>query len=143
MEDIQEKVEEKRKAGYIDVWAAFEVVATSQEVSKNAMEKHLNSLARAPGVLVYEQKVEETKQIDPRPFKVEQAFSTVAEAKFLVKDLPTLVNVCLAYAPSAIEILAPKELKVKIEEVQDIANLLAGLMHRFAAQGIGGIVIKT
>jgi len=143
MEDILEKVEEKRKAGYIEVWAAFEVVATSEEVSRSAMEKHLDALARVEGVLVYERKLGETKQIDPKPFKVNEAFSTIAEAKFLVKDLPTLVNVCLAYAPSAIEVLSPKELRVKMEEVQDIANLLAGLMHKFAAQGVGGIVIKA
>jgi len=30
---------------------------------------------------------------------------------------------------------------MKIDEVQNIANLLAGVIHQFAAAGVGGIII--
>ena len=107
------------------------------------MERHLSGLASSPGVLLYEKKLGEVRETDARQFKVKKAFSQVAEARFLVKNLETLVSVCIAYAPSAVEILSPKKVEIKIDEVQRIANLLAGLIHRFASMGIGGVVIKT
>ncbi len=54
----------------------------------------------------------------------------------------TLVNVVLVYGPSAIEILGPDKKEIPLEEIQNLTNLLAGVVHQFAAAGVGGIVIS-
>ena len=52
-----------------------------------------------------------------------------------------LLNAVMTYGPSAIEIVGPNKEEIDISEMQNVANTLAGVVHQFAAAGIGGIVI--
>jgi hypothetical protein len=72
---------------------------------------------------------------------VEEAYSQIAKVKFFAKNLSVLISVVMTYGPSAIEILGPDKKEMKINEVQNIVNLLAGVVHQFAAAGVGGIII--
>ena len=71
----------------------------------------------------------------------QEAYSQVVELKLFAKDLPALVNTVILYGPSAIEIIGPNNKKVSAEEMQNLTNIVAGVVHQFAAAGVGGIVL--
>ncbi len=47
-------------------------------------------------------------------------YSTFTEVKVLFSSLSRAVSLCLKYAPVGIEVLEPKELKLKTEEIQNL-----------------------
>ena len=47
----------------------------------------------------------------------------------------------MTYGPSSVEIIGPDKKEISVAETQDIVNLLAGVVHQFAAAGVGGIII--
>ena len=142
-EELLEAVERKREKGWIDAWFAFEVVAVTKEAAESAMKKHIEALENLRNVLVYEKTFQEIKEVEMKEYKIEKAYSKTAEVKLLLKDFETLVHVTVTFAPSAIEIYSPEKLEIKINELQNISNMLAGLMHQFASARLGGVVIKT
>ena len=142
-EELLEAVEKRREEGWIDAWFAFEVVAVTKEAAESAMKKHIEALENLRNVLVYEKSFQEIKEVEMKGYKIEKAYSKTAEVKLLLKDFETLVHVTVTFAPSAIEIYSPEKLEIKINELQNISNMLAGLMHQFASARLGGVVIKT
>lgn len=143
MEGEREIAEEKIEEGWIDAWFAFEVVAITKEAAQEALKKHIEKLGKLRSVILYEKKFSEPKKIEKFSPKIKEAWSQIAETRIAIKSFFDLINIVILYAPSAIEIHSPKEFRVKLEEVQNIANLIAGLIHQFAAAKIGGVVIKT
>ena len=138
---MEEEIKKRRKEGWIEAWFAIEALATAKETVEDSLKKHIESLARAKDTFVYEKKFSETKRV-ANPIKdVAEGYSQVVEIKLLAKNVFTLVSLVLIYGPSSVEILGPNEKAMKIGEMQDMCNLLSGLMHQFAAAGIGGMVI--
>ena len=139
-EELIEEMEKRR--GWIKTWLVFEVMATNRELTEKALKEHIEKLSKIKEVFVFEKNFKSIEKVENPPKNVPEAYSQIAEIKLLVKNLFTLISIVVTFGPSAIEILEPKELKVKIEEVQNIANTLAGLVHQFAQAGIGGMVIQ-
>ncbi|MCD6381591.1 MAG: hypothetical protein J7L43_01260 [Candidatus Aenigmarchaeota archaeon] len=138
-EEAQEKIEN----GWIHVWFIFEVMAVTKEAAEEAIKKHIERLDHVKNVKIYEVTYHDAVKVDNPPANVKEAWSQVSEVKLVVKSLFDLVNITILYAPSAIEIIEPKEYKIKIDEVQNMVNIIAGLVHRFAAAGVGGVVIRS
>ncbi len=137
------EIEEKIKEGWIKAWFAIEVMASNKELTENALKNHIEKMSRAKDLLIIDKKFLDIEKIEVKDKNFREAYSQVAEVTFLVKDLFSLVVAVVLYGPSAIEILEPKERKIKIDEIQNISNFIAGLMHQFAQAGPGGIVIKA
>jgi hypothetical protein len=138
----KEKINKIRKEGWIEVWFAIEAMGTSKDVTESAMAKHIEKLSKTKDIFVYEKIFRETEKVKNPPKGVKEAFSQVVEVKLFAKDLFTLINIVMVYGPSAIEILGPNKKEIKIDEIQNIANVLAGVIHQFASAGVGGIVIS-
>ena len=133
-------VEEKRKSGWIEAVFNIEAMAVSKEVAEKALKEHVERMEKAKDVFVYEKNFMDVQEIDNPPKNVEKAYSQVVEVKLFVKDLLALIGTVVLYGPSSIEILSPKSKEVSMEEMQLIANALAGMIHQFAQAGAGGIV---
>ena len=145
----KEAAAEKRKKGWIDVWMAFETVAIKKEVTESAINAHIEKMGKVKDTLVYDTKVKEAVKVEkiPENFKKKipaggEMWSQVAEARAVFKDLFTLINVVMVYGPSAVEIHEPSKYSMKADEMQNITNLVAGLLHEFASAGAGGVVIS-
>jgi hypothetical protein len=135
-DEIQKKKDEK----WIEVSFLIEAMAVDKEVVENALKEHVDKMSKE--VSVYDTQYQETVDVkDPAP-DVEKAYSRLCEVKFFVKNVETLIRVVLLYGPSSIEILSPNHKEVNIEELQNISNTLAGLLHQFAQAGAGGVVIS-
>lgn len=140
-EETKEKIHDLKKKGWLDVWFAFDVLGVNKEITENSLENHVSKLGNLNIVFIYEKDIKSADKVDNPPTGIEEAWSQVAELKLFIKSFPDLMNIIYLYGPSAIEILGPDRKELKLEEMQDIANSLAGIMHQFAAAGAGGVII--
>jgi len=140
-EKLEEEVKDKRKNDWIEAWLAVEALAVDKDVVESSLRNHIEKLSRVKEAFVYEKKFSEIKKVENPIKNIKEAFSQIVELKLFVKDLFSLINIVMVYGPSSVEVIGPKNKEIKIEEIQRIANVLAGIVHQFASAGIGGIVI--
>lgn len=138
----KEELKEKLTKGWIRTRVTFEVMATDKVATENTLREHIKKIKAVKDNEVLSEKYEETVEVKPPPRNISQAFSQVAEVEMLSKNLEVLLFIIISFAPSSLEVLAPKELTITANTIQVVMNSVADVMHRFAAQGIGGIVIS-
>ena len=141
MDEMTEELKRKRKEEWIEAWFAIEVMGASTDVVKESLENHVEKLSKTKNVLVYEKKFSEIKSVNNPPKELKEAFSQIVELRLFAKDMATFLIIVMLYGPSSIEILGPAKKEIKISELQEIANALSGIVHEFAAAGLGGLVI--
>jgi hypothetical protein len=76
-------------------------------------------------------------EIDTNVLEKDGMFSTTAEVKLLAESLRILLDLSLKYGPVAIEILKPNEVRLTIDEVQNLlvdASLIAQEYASFIIQ---------
>lgn len=159
--ELKEEISKRKKEGWFDVSFAIEAMGVTSEVVEESLRKHVEKLSKVRNLFVYEkdfkivQKIKNPIRTDAERTDAQSAssddasshsddndaYSQVVTLKFFVHDLTTLLVVVMTYGPSSIEILGPDKKEVRMGEIQDISNLLATIVHQFAAAGVGGIVI--
>ncbi len=138
----KEAVREKIEKGWILSRMWFEVMAVDKKVTKKSLSEHVKKLKKMNDTKVVEEKFETVKKVENPPKGIKEAFTQVVEIQVLTKNVETLLLIVLTFAPSGIEIIEPKEMKIGIDTLQTIMNSVADMMHRFAAIGVGGVVIS-
>ena len=138
---MNDEIKEKRKEKWFEVWFNIEALAVSRDVVESALNKHVEKMKGVRDIFIYEITFSEIIKVDKPMKNIEEAYSQIVKVKFFVKTLSTLMSVVMTYGPSSIEILGPDKKDISVAETQDIVNLLAGIVHQFAAAGVGGIVI--
>ncbi len=138
---MEEEIKNRRKDGWIEAWFAIEVMGATQDVVGQSLEKHVKNLEATKNVLVYEKKFHDIVKVENPPRDLKEAWSQIVELKLFAKDLATFLIVVMLYGPSSIEVIGPTKKEVKISELQEIANSVSGIVHEFAAAGMGGMVI--
>lgn len=136
----KEDVNEKLEKGWIKSWSMFEVLATKEETTKEAIDKLLDRLEKDPRAGVYKKDLSEIKKAIKPMKNIDVAYSLTAEVEFITKNFDDLVQIVMEYGPSAIEIYEPKNINIPCGEAQSILNSISQMMHQFAAAGVGGIV---
>ena len=139
--EIKEKIKKLEKGKWFNVWFAIEALAVNKEVVEKSLEEHLEKLEKAKDTFVYDKKFLEAKRVEKPIQGVEEGYSEVVEVKLFTKDMLSLISLVLTYGPSSVEILGPSRKDIRVDEVQNIANLISSIMHRFAASGVGGMII--
>ena len=140
-EKLEEEIKNKRKNDWIEAWLAIEALAIDRKVVESSLRNHIEKLSRVKEAFIYEKRFSEIKKVENPVKNIKEGFSQIVELKLFIKDLFSLINIVMVYGPSSVEIIGPKNKEIKIEEIQRIANVLAGIVHQFASAGIGGIVI--
>ena len=139
-EQVDDIVRDRGVKGWIKAWFAIELMAVSHDITEKALREHVDNLESVKEVFVFKKDFKPVEKLEIPPKGLAEAYSQVAEINILIKDMPTLINIVMAFGPSSVEILEPKEVKIRIDEVQSIANLVAAMMHQFASAGVGGLV---
>ena len=137
----EREVREKIQKGWILSKAWFDVLAVSKEAAEESLKKHIEKLKKLENCIVVKEDYKETLEVEKPLPNVEKGFSKAVEIEILTKDIETLLYVTIFFAPSAVEVLEPESLKISSGSIQTIMNTVADLIHRFAAQGVGGVVI--
>ena len=140
-EKLEQEIKNKRKDNWIEAWFGIEALAVDKGIVESSLKKHVEKLSSIKYAFVYEKKFSEIKKVENPVKNIKEGFSQIVELKLFVKDLFSLINIVIVYGPSSVEIIGPKNKEIKIEEIQRIANVLAGIVHQFASAGVGGIVI--
>jgi len=139
----KETAEKRVKEGWIRTAMMIEVLAVSENASKSALEKHIEKLENEEGVIVYKKNFHPVEKVEKPLPNVETGFSCVAEIEIVAKNFDKLVYIVMNYAPSSIEVLEPEKIVLDEGEAQGILNSIADVLHRFAAAGLGGVLVQT
>ncbi|HLC50901.1 MAG TPA: hypothetical protein VJH90_00825 [archaeon] len=135
-EDAKKRVED----GCLKFWVLFEVLAVSEQVAKESLEKMIKKVESDKRVEVYKREFSNAdKRENPLP-NIKIAYAQSCEMEGVAKSMEELVEIVLEYGPSAIEILEPSKMQLSSREAQNILNSMSEMMHRFAAAGAGGLV---
>lgn len=137
-------VKQKLKDKWLKAWFAIEVFAVNKETAEAAMREHVKNMCKSREIMVLERKFDEISEREyPVKGESKKGYSQTAEITFICKTFTDLLNMVMLYGPSAIEVLEPNAKEITIDELQNIANILSGVLHQFAAAGIGGLVIRS
>ena len=145
--EIEKELLEK---GWIKAWMMFEVQAVDKDVCSEALKKHIEKMLKREDVRLLESKSTKVEKLPPpEQFKkaleakgIKNLFSQVSEITVLVKNFESLMHVVINYGPTAIEITAPDKIVLNLREMQGSLANVADMMHKFAAAGIGGMLVS-
>ncbi|MBL7206433.1 MAG: hypothetical protein ISS36_02440 [Candidatus Aenigmarchaeota archaeon] len=140
---MEKDIGNKLKDGWVKVVAMIEVLAVTEETAKSSLEKHIEGLEKEKNVLLYRKDFQKIEKVEKPIQGIEVAYSNLVEVEFVAKNLDTLVKIVMNYAPSSIEIIEPEKLKIDMGEAQGVLNSIAEMVHKFAAAGLGGVIINT
>jgi uncharacterized protein (UPF0335 family) len=138
-----EILREKLDKGWLHAKMFFEVMAASESLVKEALKNHIERIKRMENVKVIAEKFGEIEKVENPPRKLKEAYSQIVDVEVLVSSLENLLYTVMFFGPSSIEIVGPKEFRVKLDSAQSMVNAVAEMMHRYTAGGTGGIVIST
>jgi len=137
----KEEALEKVDQGWIRARAFVEVMAVKEESATKALENHIGKIEGEEGIEIYQKEFEETEVVENPPTdKVRKAYSQIAEIEFVVSSVKNLMTFSMLYGPSSVEVIDPDSVNVGVDELQDMANSIAALIHQYASKGAGGIV---
>ena len=131
-----ENVDEKKLEGMIAeasrygaVYAVlhFDAHGKESESVKNSLVDFLSRLTKEKGVLYCKGEIDEV--LDDG----KGSFSATAEVKILAENVSKMLDVCMRYGPVAIEILEPKEIKLKALDLQDLLLMASAVSKEYAS----------
>ena len=138
--EIKYQVKELGKKNWMKTSLIFEVLGTSREIVETSLKEHIDKLEKVKTAFMYKKEFSKIDKVE-KPMKgVEKAYSQIVETEVMVRDLRTLIIISISYGPSSIEVLEPDKLNISAGEIQDVSNMIAGIIHKFAEAGAGGIV---
>jgi hypothetical protein len=144
VEIMDEKLVEKRlKEGWIKSTMIIEVLAVTKEASESALKTHVEKMTKEENTMVLNQELHKAEPVNKPLPNIEKAYSQIVDVEVITRNFDQLVRLVVSYAPSSVEILEPEKFSLDMGEAQGILNSLAELIHKFAATGLGGIMIGT
>ena len=142
-EKFKNKATKRFKDGWIRNIMIIEVLASSEEAAKKSLEDHVSKMEKEKNVMIINRSYNDVKKVDKPHPTLEVGYSYIVELETIMKNLEMLIYVSMTYAPSSIEIIEPDKLNIDIGEAQAILNSVAEMIHKFAAVGIGGVIINN
>jgi len=139
----KEKMEKRMKEGWIKSTMMIEVLGVTKEAAKSSLKKHVEKMEKEDNVMVCQKDFKELNKVKSPFPNIKEAFSNIVELELLTLNYDKLVYMIMAYAPSAVEILEPEHIKLDMGEAQAILNSISEMIHKFAAAGLGGVIIGT
>jgi hypothetical protein len=139
--DTKIKIKDLADQKWMRVEFTFEVLGVTKQVVEKALKEHVEKISSIKGpTYVFRTEFSNIEEVENPTPRVKKALSQIVEVEAMIKDLKTLIAISISYGPSSIEVLEPKKLEVNVGEIQDVANMVSGIIHQIAAAGLGGIV---
>ncbi len=147
MEEWEEKAQELMDKGWIKSWMLFEVQAVTKDVLKKAIKNHISKIKKEKGVKIVNEKLSDFNELEASALLkqkgVDKVYSVVAELIVVYKDFEILTNNVINYGPSAVEILGPEKITLRMRDAQNVLASIADMMHKYALAGRGGVIISS
>ncbi len=138
---VSGKIDPNKKVkneGWIRSNMMIEALAINKDAVKCALEKHVKGMESIKTSFIYKKEFGEIREVKNPIVNIEKAYSYVVELELVSKDFESLLMLVMMYAPTSVEIIEPKDLKLGIGEAQAVLVSVAELVHRFAA----GLVLE-
>lgn len=132
-----------KKEGWIRSTMMIEALAINKEAVKGALEKHVATMGKVRTSHIYRKDFGEIREVNNPMPNIPKAYSYVVELELVSRNFEALLYLVMNFAPSSVEILEPKDLKLDIGEAQGILVAVAEMFHRFAAMNIGAVHIPV
>jgi hypothetical protein len=136
----KEESDERVAEGWIRSWMMFEVLAISEEKTKDSLETLVGKLEKDLRAKMYKKSFGELKVVEKPLPNVEKGHTLTCEVEFVSKCFDDIAQIVTEYGPSATELLEPSKISMSSGEAQSVLNTISRMMHEFAAAGAGGIV---
>lgn len=107
----------------------FEMLGRPPEHIKKTLEDFVNKLGEQKGVEIIRKEVHEPKPCEKQG--MENLFTTFAEVELIVDNLNLIFDITLNMLPSHVEIIEPKELRLKNFDLSSIVSNLTIKIHRY------------
>jgi len=143
---ISSKIDPDKKVkneGWIRSTMMIEALAINRDAVKGALEKHVKGMESVKGSYVYKKKFGDIVEVAKPMPNIEKAYSYLVEVELVSRNFESLLYLVMTYAPTSVEILEPKDLKLDIGQAQAVLIAVAEMLHRFAAMNIGAVHIPT
>lgn len=118
---LRERLEE----GWLHCNLIIEILGKPADYVKKVMREVTDAIGKVKGVEVINTKVHEPKEAKSN------LFSSFTELELAIKDINILMALVFSYMPSNIEIIAPQELKISLNSVNEFINLLTSRLHGY------------
>ena len=132
-----------KKEGWIRSTMMIEALAINKDAVKGALEKHVDAMSKVKASHIYKKDFGEIREVNNPLPNIEKAFSGIVELELVTKNFESLLFLVMNFAPTSVEIIEPKNLKLDLGEAQSILVAVAEMLHRFAAMNIGAVHIPT
>jgi len=146
MKESEIKEQELLQKGWIKAWVIFEVQAAAKDVAEEALKVHIGKIKSEKALKIFEENTTESKEVDApaqlHQHGVKKLWSRLHEMVIFAKDVEALINMVINYGPSAIEIMGPEKITLKMGELQGALASVSDMMHKYAAAGVGGMLIS-
>jgi len=144
MDEKHKKLADKRlREGWIKSTMIIEVLAINEEAARTALEKHVEKMEKEDNTMILDKRFHEIQEVENPTPRIEKAYSHIVDVDVLTLNFDQLVRVVVSYAPSSIEILEPEHIKLDMGEAQGILNSVSEIIHKFAAAGLGGVMVSS
>lgn len=111
----------------LKVSAIFQIIGRPKDYILKSMDEVLEKLSKEKGTKLTSKVVHETKELDDR----KGIFSTFAETELEFEDINGLFMMIFNYMPANIEVIAPPEVKLKLNDVNTFFNELLRKLHQY------------
>ena len=105
----------------------IEVIGKPKEHVGETLKGYVENIKKKEDIEILQTDFDELKEFEGDQ---EELFVSIVELELLAKNIPTLIGFCFDYMPSSIDIIEPKELKIKDVELSTIMNDLQGKLHK-------------
>jgi hypothetical protein len=135
--------DKKVKEGWIRSSMMIEAMAINKDAAKSALEKHVKAMEDVKTSYIYKKDFKEGRVVEKPFLNVDKAYSFVVELELVSKDFESLLVMVMNFAPTSVEIIEPKEIRMDMGQAQGVLVLTADMVHRFATLAAAGAQIKT
>ncbi len=142
VQDIDKEVKKKLKDGWIKAAMYFEVLSLDKDFSKESLELHIKKIEGMDNVMVYKKDFSEPKEVKSPANPQKVAYSNIVAVELVTASYDTLFQITVNYGPSSVEIIEPQTIKLDLWQAQGVLNSVSEMLHRFAAQRGGGIILQ-
>lgn len=125
MVNIKEKINE----GWLHVNIIIELLGKPAEHLEKVINAIVDKLEKEKDIIFLAKNIHPAKLVK----ESQNAFTTFAEVEILVSGMPKLVEIIFDYMPASIEIIAPVNIKFKLEDANALLNDLTMRLHQYDA----------
>jgi len=118
--DLERAMEEAAKYGAVHALLYFDAHSKDEEALKAALVDFVSRLSGQPGVLYCKGEILEAIKQKKEEQEGDEEFTSSAKVDIVADHFNTLLNICLRFAPMAVEILSPAAIILKGDEAQAV-----------------------